>query len=75
MPFWTREREAGVWDFKVEVDNSQVDEEEQTYGKRILIWPTVTMGHGKESNRFVLGFSPSATLPSYYDAKVIVPFL
>lgn len=34
-----------------------------------------TIGHGKESNRVLLGFSLSATLTSYYDAKVIVPFL
>lgn len=32
MPFWTKERNAGVWDFKEKAGNSQVDEKEQTCG-------------------------------------------
>ena len=36
MLFWTNEREAGVWDFKGKVGNSQVDGNEQTCGEQIL---------------------------------------
>ena len=32
MLFWTKESEAGIWDFKGKGDNSQVDEKEHTRG-------------------------------------------
>lgn len=37
---WTEEMEAGVWDFKRQVGNSQVDEEEQTCGKQMFAGPS-----------------------------------
>lgn len=33
MPFLTEEREAGVWDFKGKVGNSQMDKKELIFGK------------------------------------------
>lgn len=55
LSFWTKEREAGVWDFKEKVGNSQVDEQEQTCGKQILLGHSETMGHG-ESNKQTVWF-------------------
>ena len=37
MPFWTKEIKAGVWDLKGNGGNSQIDEEEQTCNKQILV--------------------------------------
>lgn len=37
MLFWTKEREAGVWDFKGRAGKSQVGEEEQTRGDEFLL--------------------------------------
>ena len=40
MPFWPKEREPGVWDFKGKAGNLQVDEKKQTQrGKQILAGP------------------------------------
>ena len=39
MPFWTKEMETGIWDFKGKVGNSQVDEKEQICGKHSC-WAT-----------------------------------
>lgn len=40
VPFWTKEREVGVWAFTVrEAGNSQGDEKEQTFRKQIFVWP------------------------------------
>lgn len=45
MPFWTKEKEAGVWDFKGKASNSQVEEKEQTHGKRNPAGLSETAGH------------------------------
>lgn len=45
VPFWTKKREVGVWDFKGEAGNSQVDEKEQRCGKQILLGHPESMGH------------------------------
>lgn len=45
MPFWTKEREAGVWEFRGKAGNSQVDWKGQTFGKQVVAWPPDTMGH------------------------------
>lgn len=37
MPFWSKEREAGGWDFEGKVGNSQVDEKDQICGKQFLV--------------------------------------
>lgn len=44
-PFWTKEREAGVWDVRGKAGNSQVEEKEQT-DNQILAGPPETVGHG-----------------------------
>lgn len=46
-PFWTKEKEAGVWDFKGKGGNSKVGKE-QTCGQQILAGPPRTMGHKGE---------------------------
>lgn len=76
MPFWTKERGAGIWNFRGKLGNSWVDEKEQTFDKQILARGHLeTVGHRRESNKqILLGFSLSATFSLYY-AKVIAPFL
>lgn len=52
MPFWTKKRETGIWDFKGKAGDSQVEGKEQTRGKQTLAGPLETVGHrggsGKE---------------------------
>lgn len=72
MSFWTKEREAGVRNFKEKVGNSQVGEKEQTCGKQILLGHSETMGH-RASNKQT-GFFLSATLSLCY-TKVLAPCL
>ena len=52
MPFWAKEREAGVWvwEFRGKVGNSQIEQKEQTFGKFLLGLPE-TMRHKGETNR------------------------
>lgn len=45
MPFWTKGKQAGVWDFKGKASNSQVGEKEQTHGKQHPAGPPETAGH------------------------------
>lgn len=46
MLFWTKERQAGVWDFR-----GKVGEKEQTFGKQIPARPSETMRHPGESKK------------------------
>lgn len=74
MPFWTRERDAGIWDFKGKADD--LPEQEQTCGKQIFLGHTETMDYkGKSNKQVLLIFSLSAIFGLYYDAKVILPSL
>lgn len=66
MPFWTKEREAGVWDFKEEAGNLQVDRKSYHVINKFLGAHPETMGHrGKQA---LLELSLSATFSLYYDA-------
>lgn len=69
MPFWTKEREAGVWDFKGKVHNSQVDERANVLNKFLLSHPERM---GSLTNRPCSFLS--ATLGSCY-ARMKAPFL
>lgn len=44
MPFWTKKRKAGAWDFKRKVGNSQVDEKEQTSKQILAGWTAKNNG-------------------------------
>lgn len=48
IPFWKKEREARVWDFKRKVGNSQLDEKKQTFNKQILSGSPRNNGTQKE---------------------------
>lgn len=60
MPFWTKEREGKVWDFKGKAGNSQVGKKEQRCGKQILPGPP-----RNNSTQTLLDLSLSAILNSY----------
>lgn len=47
MPFWTKEREAGIWDFRGKVGNSQ-DENQQILGKQTL---ARSLGNNRMQNK------------------------
>ena len=52
MPFWTKKREAGLWDFKGKDGNLQVDDEEQECGNQILLGPLRNNGESNRPCRF-----------------------
>lgn len=61
-PFWTRQREAAVWNFKGKGSNSQVNEKKWTFGKPYCAGHPGMMGHKGDS---VAGIVPVAILNSY----------
>lgn len=61
-PFWTRQREAAVWNFKGKGSNSQVNEKKRTFGKPYCAGHPGMMGHKGDS---VAGIVPVAILNSY----------
>lgn len=48
MPFWTKEKWAGPWDFRGNVGNPQEDEKEQTRGEQALAGPAGVQGTQEE---------------------------
>lgn len=63
---WTKEREAGVWDFKGRAGNLQVDEKEQTRDKQILAGPPRNNGTQREVPQRGLSRFPHLPLLVYF---------
>lgn len=51
MPFWTKEREAEIWDFKGKAGDIQVDKKEETCGKQILTGPPRNIVHNRKFSK------------------------
>lgn len=76
MPFWTEEKQAGVWDFKGKAGSSQVNKKRASIWKTNSCQPTQNHGTQMEAQQTkLLGFTVSVACSLQYDTEVNALFL
>lgn len=68
LSFWTKEREAGVWDLKGKLGNSQVEKKSKHMMNKFLLGHPETKGHRESNKQPLLDFSLATILSSYMPA-------